>query len=105
MVEKVYRSIREMHREFYPSSILEDLALEAVSGLNPSFTRNQAKYRVTGNEENPRTGLIELTKSQNYGNANETISEVVKKFYTNEGFEVKQQENYGMIVATKENEQ
>jgi len=103
-VEKVYHSIREVHREFPPSLLLEDLALEAVSRLNPSSTRNQAKYRVRRHTEDPRTGLIELTKSQGYGNANKTISEVVKKFYTNEGFEVKEQENYGMIVA-KGNEQ
>ena len=104
MAKEVFHSIGEMHEKFYPNRTLEDLASEAGSELCPKFIRGYSISRVSTNKSNPKMGLIEITKPPNLYHGIEKLSDVVKRFYTKRGFEVKQQENYGMIIASKDKE-
>ena len=104
MVKEVFHHIGEIHKKFYPNSILENLASEAVSELCPTFVRGYPISRVSTNESNPKMGLIEITKPPNLYHGIEKLSDAVKRFYTKRGFKVKQKENYGMIIASKDKE-
>ncbi len=104
MGEKVFNSIGEFHREFFPNSILSDLASKIISSLYPQSIRDQAKYRVNNDEENPRKGLIEFTKPTDHFSLLERISGTIKQVYGDYGFEVKQRRDNGLIVASKNKE-
>ena len=93
---KTVKSVEQFEREFYPESLLERLTKKLVFHLFPvSEGAHTIKYSLSKNENNPKTGSIEILKPEsldyeNYGNG---IEEIIINFYKGEGYKVEKVRN------------
>ena len=96
----VFHSIDEVQETFFPKSILSDLE----TTLCAEFDYNMPyQHRLVKNENNPKTGIIEIAIPKSYTETGEKVMSVIKDFYSRRGYKaIKKAKAKVIAVGPKE---
>ncbi|MBI4983446.1 hypothetical protein HZC32_02280 [Candidatus Woesearchaeota archaeon] len=101
---KAITSVKEFQRFYFPDALLDRLEETLCSKLN--LTENHQR-RLAKNEENPKTGFIEVAKNSdlwpNLGSI-KSISEIVTSFYKEEGYYANPADNSSITIYARKSD-
>ena len=95
---KDFKSILEVEQEYFPDSILDNLEEALCSSFN---LRERYQHRLSKNQDNPRTGMLEIAKPCQVSCS---VPDYVKSFYKERGFEIIEHRNERVfeVIAMRE---
>lgn len=103
MIEEKFSKTEEVKSGYFPSSILESLALRAVSKFYPDFIRTE-KFIVNKNTRTPNTGFVQIIKSSRRNYDLRDMAKIIEEVYSELGFNT-EKEQEDKIIAKKDSEE
>ena len=98
MKERIFKSSIEVERTCFPNCLLERLEQTLCDKL--SLTKYY-QHKLSKSNDNPKTGILEIANPPFFF---ESIINIVKSFYREEGYIIIKQEKNNTIEVKKENE-